>query len=204
MNLDNPDMEEDIESLLANQCTVNESWFVSGNFSSFYLIRSTYSPQANITPGKPITERCGEDGKTTFQYDGREWIISESKVVWRQSKKIESIPGVVEWDHWHTNFLVNSHTVHIDFVSFLRMGPRTAYREYRVFCDQNEVSRGGGFAGFLGGNFKFFRNWPLTVEVDNYLIHIRDLLQPCYDAPVKGEIKEINPILFIRDNNSEK
>lgn len=204
MNLDNTDLEEDIESLLDNQCNANESWFISGNFRSFYLIRSRYSLQANITPGKPIIERYGEDGIRFFQYDGREWIISESKVIWIQSKKFGSLmPGTVEWDHWHTNLLIHSHTVHIDFVSFLCMGPRTAYREYRVFCDQKEVGRGGGCAGFLGGNFKRFRNWPLAVEVDNYLIYIRDLLQPCYGAPVKGEINNISPILYIFDKKIE-
>lgn len=189
---------------MSTSCSADESWWNPDNFHHFYLAHSVHVPNFDITQETPIEQVHTEDGKIFFQHGGQKWISSEKSIKWIQSPLSKSLMiGLAEMDHWHTSFSIRSHALHIDFVSFLCMGPQTAYREYRVFCDQKEVGRGGGFSGFLGGNFRRFRNWPLSVKVEGYLLHIHKPLQPWSGGFTKGEIFDINPFLFIKDNNFE-
>lgn len=178
-------------------CLAVKEWWSPESFTSFYATTHSTDPVSVITPANPIEEKNKKD-RGYFRYSGEKWIDAGLKVSWSQGAHAEApLNDLAEWDHWHTSFEIRSHLVHIDFVSFLRMGPKTAYREYRVFSDRQEIGRGGGFAGFLGGNFRQMRNWPLAVEIENHLIYIRKPLQEWSGRLTKGEVKQENACLLL-------
>lgn len=174
-------------------CPARREWWNPEIFRPFYLIDTSHDPEIIITPAEPIEDIKDENGNVFALYLDKTWIDAGIKVHWAKGPMAdEKLEKLVEWDHWHTSFHIRSHLIHIDFVSFLCMGPRTAYREYRVFNDNQEICRGGGFAGFLGGNFKIQRNWPLSIEIEDHLIYFQKPLQVWYGGPTKGEIREEN------------
>jgi hypothetical protein len=147
-------------------------------FRPFYLVDQSHDPKVITTPASRLEANWRVNGIEHARYEGRVWRATGIKVGWS--------PGPIAFsrdetpyraDHWHTGFMVQKHAVHIDFISFFCMGPQTAYREYRVFCDGEEVKRGGGFMGFLMGVFTRQRNWPLAIEIEDHLIRIDKLLQ---------------------------
>lgn len=179
-------------------CPAVKEWWSPESFTSFYINTHSTDPVSVITPAKPIEEKKDENDRVNFFYSGGKWIDTGISASWSQGAYADApLNDLVEWDHWHASFEISSHLVHIDFISFFRMGPQTAYREYRVFSDQQEICRGGGFAGFLRGNFRQMRNWPLAVEIDNHLIYIRKPLQEWSGRLTKGEVQVENACLIL-------
>lgn len=182
-------------NLLRFKCPAQKDWWNPSVFRPYYLQGSNnYEPETIVTPAEPLVIKKDVNNRKYASYGG---------FIWRKSSiKINQSPGqiahtdfidIAEWDHWHTSFHIGSHLVHIDFISFFRGGPQTAYREYRVFDDNREIGRGGGFAGFSGGNFKKLRNWPLAVEIEDHLIYFQKPMQTWYGARTKGMLDEKNP-----------
>jgi len=173
-------------------CPAVQEWWDSNVFRPFYLVLAqSGDPDQRISPAGSLTEQQTFDGVEYAAFEGNMWRNTGIPIRWLPgpiSQLSLSEPYAMS-DHWHTSFAIRKRSLHIDFVSFFRMGPQTSYREYRVFCDGQEVNRGGGFAGFLGGNFTRQRNWPLAVEIDDHLLYIHRFLQYWVGA-VRGQIVE--------------
>lgn len=175
---------------LSEACPAQENWWDIDLFRSFYR-GSGNNPVQIHSPAEAINVSVDKKGNQSAIYLNRHWLHAGIRLSWYRGKLTDvEHQGLVEWDHWHTNFYVLTHQIHIDFISFFRLGPQTAYREYRVFENNIQIAQGGGFSGFLGGNFKMFRNWPLAVATKDFLIYIHTPLQPWYGRPVKGTISE--------------
>jgi hypothetical protein len=175
---------------MGESCPAIQDWWDKAVFRPFYLVGNSHEAQQIITPAGPLESRHIIDRDEYVTFEGRTWRAAGMQVVWS--------PGTIQhpwssgphtFDHWHTDFSVQDHAVHIDFVSFFRMGPQTSYREYRVFCDGQEIKRGGGFMGFLMFVFTRQRNWPLAVEIGDHLIYIGGFLQ-YWTGASKGKIDE--------------
>ncbi len=161
-------------------CPAIPEWWKSDVFRPFYQELVPFGdPDFRATPAAPLENRQVINGVEYVTCAGNRWRDAGIPIQWTPGPISQfplSEPHIMS-DHWHTSFTVRTHSVHIDFVSFLRGGPRTGYREYRVYCDEEEIKRGGGYAGFIGGNFTHQRNWPLAVEIEDHLIYINRLLQ---------------------------
>jgi len=178
-------------------CPAQESWWTSEFFRSFYRVGGL-SLKVDISQESVEAIKL-ENGEVVFRYKGETWVNSGLIVPWAQGQVASSqINGLVDWDHWHTTFSIHSTSIHIDFVSFFRMGPQTAYREYRAFANQGEIGRGGGFSGFLGGKFTRTRNWPLLLEFEDHLIVLSEFLQSWPGPLSKGVIEETDSCLILK------
>jgi hypothetical protein len=192
---------------LHSPCPAQKDWWDPEVFRPYYLQGSkNYDPESIVTPADTLNIKKDVNNRRYTSYSGFIWKISSIKIHWSQGPiAFTDLSDIATWDHWHTSFHLHSHIIHIDFISFFRGGPQTAYREYRVFNDNCEIGRGGGFAGFLGGNFKKMRNWPLAVEIEDHLIYFQKPMQIWYGARTKGVIDEKNPCsIWIRISTAEE
>lgn len=158
-------------------CQVTKEWWDHDDFLLFYKdgfhahgIVSVQLPSSRIDPRKIV------DGIEYGIFEGKTYKITDQEIIWSNCQLDELMPDVIP-DHWHTSFTLNQHEVHIDFISYFRGGPQTSYREYRIFVDGEQMKRGGGRVGFIGGVFCDFKNFPVSVQVDEYLIYINSTLQ---------------------------
>lgn len=177
---------------MSDFCPAIHEWWNSNVFRPFYQELVPFgNPDYRATPAAPLENRRAIKSVEHVTYGESLWCDAGIPIRWIPGPMSQPWPSApkIMFDHWHTSFAIREHSIHIDFVSFFRMGPQTSYREYRVFCDEKEIKRGGGYAGFLGGNFTRQRNWPLAVEVDEHLIYICGFLQHWIGA-VKGQIQE--------------
>jgi hypothetical protein len=182
-------------------CNAQISWWDPDTFNSFYKdVEHLNQPDINI-PDTPFKLEQSVKEKDVFLYKDRTWINTGITIKWTIGPiASETIIGLAEWDHWHTTLKINAAKIHIDYISFFRLGPQTAYREYRVFSNSKEIGRGGGASGYLMGNFIRRHNWPLSLEVDDHLIYIFQPLQSWGGRLEKGIIDEPNSIVVLKEN----
>ncbi|NLJ37858.1 MAG: helix-turn-helix transcriptional regulator [Candidatus Atribacteria bacterium] len=180
-------------------CPAQIDWWDRGVFSSYYLVKDSNDPNLIIDPALINEIKQSENGNRCFEYKGEQWIDTGIRVHWSQGQMAnQQITEIFEWDHWHSTFVINSLIIHIDFISFFRGSPQTAYREYRVFANDVPIGRGGGFEGFLGGNFLRKRNWPMVIEIGDYLLYIAKTLQRWSGGQTKGTIDDLNACLVLK------
>lgn len=156
-------------------CPAKPEWWTSEVFRPFYLEKATSGdPDSRIDGAEKIPAEEERIGQTIR--GGKIWIKTDIPIRWEQGA-VTGLPDMTSRDHWHTDFAIQDHSIHVDFVSFFRGGPQTEYREYRVFVDKKATLRAGGFMGFLMGNFARLRNFPLAYMVDSYMIYANHMPQ---------------------------
>jgi hypothetical protein len=191
-------MKNRSQPLPSSRCPAQNEWWDLKTFRSYYLPLNNNDPIIHFNPS-PIEEiKPSPVDKRSFKYKDVNWVDSGIKITWSRGKIThQHFDGLVEWDHWHTTFMINECIVHIDFISFFHLGPQTGCREYRVFADGVVIGRGGGFYGFLGGNFTRTRNWPLAIEIGGNLLYITKPLQAWQNRSAKGKIDDTDSCLIL-------
>ena len=172
-------------------CPAKSEWWTLEVFRPFYFEKAkSGDPDSRVDDAEKI--KFLDEKKDRAEWGGKIWIKSDVPIIWSQGVMVGQ-PDFGHGDHWHADFTLGRDAAHVDFICFYRAGPPTGYREYRIFIDQNEAMRGGGWMGFLGGNFARLRNFPLAHVVDGYLIYADIPLQDWQQLEI-GELDYPNAL----------
>jgi hypothetical protein len=147
-------------------CPAIPEWWDVDEFREFYKDQIKSAEKIKI---------LGAEKKNLAKWRGQLWRKSDIPVIWTQAIT-KGVSGFINRDHWHASFSLGGHDLHIDYVSLLAGVFTISCREYRIFVNQNEATRGGGFTG-KDGSHPNMRNFPLAHVVDDYLIYADNPLQ---------------------------
>ncbi len=147
-------------------CPAISEWWDEDEFHQFYRDQIETAEKIKVLDAEK---------QNRAEWRGQIWRKSDIPVIWTQAIT-KGVSGFINRDHWHAKFSLSGHDLHIDHVSLLAGFITISCREYRIFVDQNEATRGGGFTHKDGGGTNL-RNFPLSYVVGDYLIYADNPLQ---------------------------
>lgn len=154
------------EQKIDASCPAISEWWDQYEFREFYTDQIEAAEEIKILDAEK---------QNRAEWRGQIWRKSDIPVIWTQAIT-KGVTGFINRDHWHANFSLGGHEIHIDYISLLTGVFTISCREYRIFVNQNEVIRGGGFTQ-EDGSHPNLRNFPLAYVVDDYLIYADNPLQ---------------------------
>ena len=81
-------------------------------------------------------------------------LIREISAAWELAADSDPYPrppkSFLAHHHFHADFSVDGHAVHIDKIFVINWGPLRGYTEYRIFVDGHFAGRGGAAGGSWG------------------------------------------------------